>query len=317
MEVFELKNSKGVRTGGVFQFLRMLNKEVRCAGDYFPVVVFDNGLSSRRTDLYDDYKKALERAKQDAMVLTPEESDIDYVTQYRKQRNLLSVMLPYFGIPAIKIAGWEGDDLIYILTQLAADSIILTDDKDMLQLLSDTCKVRRPMADELWTLDGFLESNQYESIRDFVIYKALLGDNSDNIPSSCAGVGMGTVNELVKLIKLYLESSGEGFEYPKTDKELKAICEQSGVKYRKAYLNWNKDQYAVNLQLVDLGLVEINARVVESIMANIRNSENLANYFSVIKFLSDLEITEFSPDDLMRETKLKRTYLWRSKDGHA
>ena len=182
-DVFDLKNSKGYRTGGIYQFLRMINKEVRTGGQYFPVVVFDMGLSSRRVNLDPDYKNARERARQDQMVLTPEESERDYVKQYRKQRNLLSVILPYFGIPVIKFPGWEGDDLMYILSKVCAECVILTDDRDMLQLLSKTVTVVRPKAEERVTLDSFLSENGYETIRDFVVYKALLGDNSDNIPS--------------------------------------------------------------------------------------------------------------------------------------
>lgn len=311
-DVFELKNSKGFRTGGIFQFLRMLNKEVREGGQYFPVVVFDMGLADRRTKLDPDYKNARERAKQDQMVLTPEESDIDYVKQYRKQRNLLNVILPYFGIPVLKFPGWEGDDLIYILSKVCEECVILTDDRDMLQLLSEKVTVMRPKAEEYVTLDKFLAENGYTDIHDFVIYKALLGDNSDNIPSAAKGVGKATVNDMVKLVKPYLNMRDA---YPRDPESLKSICQNNGIKYRKAFLNWDLERFDINLQLVDLSLVKVEPRFLDSIKATISNSEQQCSYFKAIKALADLEITDFDLDSLVREVKLRRAYLWKAGDN--
>lgn len=309
-EVFDLKNSKGVRTGGVFQFLRMFTKELRISGESFPVVVFDMGLNKRRVDVDPDYKNARERAIQDNQVLTPEESDLDYVTQYRKQRNILSVILPYMGVPVIKFAGWEGDDLICILSKLSNKCTIITDDRDMLQLLSPTCKVRRPMADELWSLDSFLESNGYSNIYEFVLYKAILGDSSDNIPSSCTGVGRGTTNEMVRLIKHYLGDDNNILSFPRNEVLLKEACNKYNVKYRKAYLNWDLTRFAKNIELVDLTRVVLSSQIIKSILASIRNSETSESYFNAIKVLSALEIRDVSVDEIIREVKLKRKYLW-------
>ena len=303
--VFDLKNSKGVRTGGVFQFLRMLVKEVREITDCFPVVVFDMGLARRRVELDPEYKKATERAMQDAMVLTPEESDIDYVTQYRKQRTLLSIILPSMGIPVIKFAAWEGDDLMYLLSRMAEKSVILTDDRDMLQLLSDKCDVKRPMKEQYYTLASFLEETGYNGVHDFIIQKAIVGDSSDNIKSSVKGVGDGTVGDMVKLIR-----SCRTKDFPTEEQGLRALCESAGVKYRKAYLNWDKNRFMINLQLVNLYLVKAEPEMYESMLATIENSEAQADYFNAVKLLAKLEIKDFSMDDLIAMVKNRRRYLW-------
>ena len=174
-EIFNLKNSKGMRTGGIFGFLRSISAELKHCSDYYPVVTWDSGLSLRRVSADPFYKKANERGI-DNKVLTPEELDNDYITQYRRQRNFVIKLLSYFGIPSLKFKNWEGDDLMFILTKLSKDSLVLTDDRDLLQLLSSTCKVRRPMADELWTLDEFLESMKLEDIYDFILWKVIRGD---------------------------------------------------------------------------------------------------------------------------------------------
>lgn len=304
-DVFALTNSKGDHTGGIFQFLRMLNREVKSCGDYFPVVVFDQGLCKRRTDLDPNYKNATERARQDEMVLTPEEVENDYVTQYRKQRDRLSVILPQFGIPVIKLAGWEGDDLMYILSKISERSIVLTDDRDMLQLLSDTCDVKRPKANEYVTLESFLKTEGYQNTHDFVSCKALQGDDSDNIPGACKGVGEGNTKGLWVLYKYCLENN---VDYPKTEKEVRDICKEIGVKYRSAYLNLDFERYNINLQLVDLNLVRVSPNVLDSIVATVMNSESSISYFNAVRQLSELEITDFSLDELMRSVKLKEPY---------
>lgn len=305
--VFELKNSKGVKTGGIFGFLRMISKEIRGCGESFPIVVFDMGLCQRRVFVDSNYKHAKERANQDKQVLTPEEADNDYVTQYRKQRNLLSVLLPYMGIPAIKFSGWEGDDLICILSKISNKSVIYSDDRDLLQLLSDTCSVRRPIYDEFWTLDGFLTSYGYSNTHEFVVSKALLGDNSDNIPGACDGVGHGTVSDLTKIVLKHLDDPES---YPRTEKDMRKVCESLGVNYRKAFCNWNIERYERNMKLVDLDLVNMDSQIVLSILSTIKNSEYSENYFKAMSFLSNLEVRDFSLDDLIASVRLKRKYLW-------
>lgn len=307
-DIFDLRNSKGYRTGGIFQFLRMLNTEIRSGGQYFPVVVFDMGLCSRRTTLDPNYKNATERARQDAMVLTPEESDQDYVTQYRKQRNVLSILLPYFGIPAIKFPGYEGDDLMYLLTKMAKESVILTDDRDMLQLLAENVSVRRPMADEFWTLDKFLAETGYTDMYDFVVAKALMGDKSDNIPSSCKGVGDVKVKDMIKIVRQY-HKDAENYLTLNTD-ILQKLCEKAGVKYHKNYQNWNIIRFTINLGLVDLSLVPMDQQIIDSIKATISNTEHQSSYFKVIQTLASLEISDLDIDSIIREVNLRKSYLW-------
>ena len=55
-ELWNLKSSKGLRTGGIFGFLRSLNYEFKGV-DYYPVVTWDSGLAKRRTEVYERYKR--------------------------------------------------------------------------------------------------------------------------------------------------------------------------------------------------------------------------------------------------------------------
>lgn len=298
--VFDLKNSKGVRTGGIFGFLRTLNSELKKNPQGYPVVCFDSGLAERRVNADPHYKKADER-NTDLVVLTPEEAEIDYVTQYHKQRNALMDILAYFGVPCLKFVNWEGDDLMYILSKTSDNCRVFTDDRDMLQLLSPTCEVRRPMADELWTLDKFVESRGYDNIEDFVIFKAVIGDGSDNIPGSCKGIGEGSVGEFIRFIKLFMHdmNNWDFTGYPSDEASMKEFCKTNNIKYKKAYLNFNKDRFLINLELVDLNRVEVPNDIFNSIVATVSNCRNQVNYFDAIKILADLEIKEFDVNDFM------------------
>lgn len=298
--VFDLKNSKGVRTGGIFGTLRLINSELRKNPSGYPVVCFDSGLSERRVKTDQFYKKANER-NTDLVVLTPEEADIDYVTQYHEQRNKLIDILTYFGVPCLKFVNWEGDDLIYILSKSSDKCTVLTDDRDMLQLLSESCSVRRPMANENWTIRSFLDSRGYDNINDFIIFKSVIGDGSDNIPGSCKGIGEGSICEFIKFIKNFMISMNNWnfSNYPNTEKDMKDFCTKNNIKYKKAYLNFNKDRFLTNLELVDLNRVEVPDNIFDSIVATISNCRNLVNYFNAIKLLSELEIRDFNVDEFM------------------
>lgn len=293
-QLFELRSPNGERSGGIFQFLRSINSEIKKNGDYFPVVTWDAGLAKRRTNADPYYKHAEERSKEPE-VLTPEQADSDYITQYRKQRNRLIEILSYLGIPSIRVAGWEGDDLICLLTRISTESRILTDDKDMLQLVSEDIEVRRPMADQLITLNEFLQKNDYENIYDFVINKAIIGDASDNIPGCCKGVSGGTSGTLIKILK-NLDYTDELF---KSEDKIREFCKNHNLKFRKAFLNFDEERFETNLELVDLSLVENDSSVIDSIIATIDNSRTSVDYFSAIRNLNILGIKEISADELL------------------
>ena len=308
--LFELRNSKGIGTGGIFGVLRAINRELKKCGNYFPIVCFDDGLSPRRVSADIEYKKSEEKADLNNRILTPEESKIDFITQYRTQRNILVEILKYFGIPCLKFIPWEGDDLISLIVKLSNECVIITDDRDMLQLLSESCKVRRPMADELWTLEDFLKSMDITDIYDFVIIKAILGDNSDNIKSSCRGVGDKTVNGMLPLLKLfYVDGIWNFNKYPKEEKRMKLLCDSIDTKYRKAFLNFSPERFIINMELVDLEKVVFTDEVYNSVISTITNSKAYVDYFKAVSSMSELEIREFSVDELLESVNNRYSNL--------
>jgi DNA polymerase-1 len=259
-EVFELKNSNGVRTGGIFGVLRMLLSEMRLNSGYFPIVCFDEGLSERRVATDPEYKSNRNKPI-DYSVLTPEEIENDYVTQYRKQRNMLIELLMYFGVPCLKLPKVEGDDILYILSKMSDECLVLTDDRDMLQLITEKCRVRRPMNNEMWDLKGFLEDYKIQDVKDFVFIKAISGDGSDNIPSACKGVGKAMAPGLVKIIQnsvgsVSIRDWDDCSSFPTDECGLKPLCERNEVKYKKAYCNFDPKRFRKNYHPLSCHVLE-------------------------------------------------------------
>ena len=60
--------STGIKSGGVYGALRMLQAEMKKFSGYFPIVCFDRGLSKRRLELYPDYKCNISRQEADALI---------------------------------------------------------------------------------------------------------------------------------------------------------------------------------------------------------------------------------------------------------
>lgn len=186
----------GVRTGGIFQFLRILTFNLDNLGAY-PIVMFDGGLSKRRLEIHPDYKRSVqkqeERTRYEKGEMTQSEieeyeSSVEYLNTYRFSRSVITDILKKLGIPTMMEYDTEGDDLIAVATKLAKNSIILTDDKDMIQLVSSKVTVKRPMTGQLWD-EKELRSKGYRDGEHYMLTKAIVGDGSDNIPQLCKGVG--------------------------------------------------------------------------------------------------------------------------------
>lgn len=310
--LWEMKNNEGQRTGGVYGTLQTILKESETF-NYFPVVVFDGHLSQRRLDIYPNYKR-----NEDKKILNESVEQLTEMEQlqelqrqeYNTQREMLKVILPAFGIPTIHLTDWEGDDLIYVLSRITRDSIIVSDDKDMIQLIIDEpdlrCRVRRGMRDEFINMQWLKDNNLTTS--EFIARKALIGDPSDNIPSACFQVGEKTA---LGLYKLYMESTKRVEGFPKNEDELSKICKELDIPKRKAYLNFNEDQFLKNVLLMDLSLVE--KEITPTLLTELNNiimtqSEN-TNISIINSALDELNIRTFMPEKLLKTVSDNKIYI--------
>jgi DNA polymerase-1 len=177
-------NSDGVHIGGLGGFLRSLGALIKRIQPTSVYVVFDGtSSSSNRKNLVPEYKS--ERNTQritnwEIFDNLDEEHDskIDQIIrliQYLKQ-------LP---VKTIAIDKTEADDIIAVLSKHLVDKynsnvFIVSSDKDFVQLINDRVIVYRPIEKEYYTSQTVLEKFDVLA-ENFILYKTLLGDNSDKI----------------------------------------------------------------------------------------------------------------------------------------
>lgn len=162
---------------GFFNTLLMLVREYR--PDYL-VVAMDTAAPTFRHQLYEPYKANRDAAPDDLHAQVPR----------------IQAILEAANIPRIGLDGWEADDVIASLTDCATrqgiHSIMVTGDKDLLQLVDEHVSALRPpkKGENRYRLVGPSEVLEEYGIRaDQVIdYLALIGDSSDNVPG-VAGIG--------------------------------------------------------------------------------------------------------------------------------
>ncbi len=160
--------------------------------DYF-VVAMDSHSPTFRSVMYPEYKANRAAAPEDLHAQVPR----------------IKATLEKLNIPYIAKDGFEADDLIATLaknaTRLEIDTIMVTGDKDLLQLVNDHVFALRPVKEaEGYRLFGEKEVAESFGIKpsQIVDYLSLLGDSSDNVPG-VRGIGeKGAVKLLTEYVTL-------------------------------------------------------------------------------------------------------------------
>lgn len=177
--VAPLTTKGGLHTNALFGFTKMLLKLIRDKKDEKLVVVFDAGKTTFRNELYDKYKANRSEAPQEL---------IEQFPYFRKIAKAL-------GLCVLELPGYEADDVIATLVDKVKDPVIVSGDKDLMQLVGNGTYIIDPMKDK--------EIREAEVIEKFgvppdkvVEVLALMGDSSDNIPG-VKGIGPKTASDLV------------------------------------------------------------------------------------------------------------------------
>jgi len=178
-----LSTSTGVPTNAVIGFARMLGKLLRNENPSHIAIAFDAKEKTFRHQIYDLYK-----ANRDA---PPE----DLVPQFDLIQRLVQAM----GITMVKIPGYEADDIIATMAKDATNqgfhSVVVSADKDLMQMLSPNVSIIDPMKDIHVDLDRV--KDKFGVAPEYVIdVLALAGDSSDNVPGVYK-VGVKTAAKLV------------------------------------------------------------------------------------------------------------------------
>jgi len=182
-----LTNSAGLHTNALFGFTTMLLKLLEEEKPTHVLVAFDAGKVTFRHEGYSEYKGG--RAK------TPSELS--------EQFPVLKDLIRSFGIAQFELSGYEADDIIGTWTRAAdeqnVEAIVVTGDKDMLQLASDKVTIavtRKGVSDvDLYSPEAIKERYGLVPMQ-IIDLKGLMGDTSDNIPG-VPGIGEKTALKLL------------------------------------------------------------------------------------------------------------------------
>lgn len=188
-----LATKDGKPTGGSFGFIKSLRSTVGAFSEIRRcVVVFDGGHSKRRKSLYEGYKNRKSSTEVDP-------DGLSYSQKFRMQLNYLKFVLPRLGVKVVLLPNREGDDVVGLLAKSLDDAlkIVVSDDRDMYQLIDEDVHVWRPLKEQRVSLMNFEEIAKCRK-EHFLLRKACLGDASDTIPG-IKGVGEKTIDDILSV----------------------------------------------------------------------------------------------------------------------
>jgi DNA polymerase-1 len=179
-----LTNTSGLPTHAVYGFTTILRRILREKNPGYLAVAFDTRGPVFRHKLYPDYKANRPPMPDDLVPQVP------YIHKIVDAYNILKM----------DHTDLEADDLIAssakVLVEQGYKVVVVSGDKDLLQLVSDDVSMWDPMSDRL--MDGaFIEKKYGVHVCQLLDFFALTGDSADNIPG-VPGVGPKTAQKLLK-----------------------------------------------------------------------------------------------------------------------
>jgi DNA polymerase-1 len=254
-----LSNSQGVPTNAVFGVTRMLLKLLDDARPTHLAVVMDPPGKNFRHEIYPAYKANRPPAPEDLKVQFP----------------LVHRAIEALALPLVMREGYEADDVIATLAERARaqgfDVVVVSADKDLMQLVGDGVEMWDPMRDAHYDPPAVREKWGVgpEQVADLL---ALMGDSSDNIPG-VSGVGPKTAAKLLA-------------EHGDLDSVLAAAAGMKKSKLRERLIE-QVDQARLSRRLVELcRQVELGAALddLAGLRLGVPDSERLDAFLEEMEF---------------------------------
>jgi DNA polymerase-1 len=247
----------------VYIFNNMLRKLLASYSPEYIAAVFESGQQTFRSEQFADYKANRTEMPQDLG------DQIPWV------RRLLEAQR----IPILEYPGFEADDVIGTIARRAeeageADVVIVSSDKDMLQLVSDRVSMLNPMKDDTWYDPG--KAAEFmgvppEAIPDLL---ALKGDSVDNIPGA-PGIGDKGAKDIVN-------------RFGNVEAAIDRAAEVERKTYRESLVN-HRDQILLSKKLAT---IDTNAPI-EWCLSSVRAQEpeitRLREIYRELEFFSQLK----------------------------
>ncbi|MCY3027225.1 DNA polymerase I [Aerococcus sp. JJEM-2022a] len=259
------KNNKGLHTNALYAFHLMLTHVLEKEKPSHALVAWDAGKTTFRTAYYPEYKGGRDK--------TPQE--------FVEQMPYFNKLLDAFGIAHYELANYEADDIIGTLSQKGAqagmDVVIISGDKDLIQLARDQVRVdinRKGVTNIDSYTPQSIQADQGISPEQLIDVKGLMGDNSDNYPG-VTGIGEKTALKLIQ-------------EFGSME-EVYANIDQVSGKKRKENLVKDKDQAFLSKKLARI----ILDAPVEKSLADLKcqgiQAQDLVNFYREMNFKQFME----------------------------
>ena len=179
-----LSTSKGFPTNALYGFINMLQKVVKDEKPDYLAVTFDSKEKTFRHEMYADYKANREAPPEDLA----------------KQFPYFEPLVHAFNIHSVRVPGYEADDIMGTLAKKGAQEglqvVIVSGDKDMMQLIGPDIRMLDTMKNKWFDIEGVEEKFGVPPDR-VIEVMGLMGDSSDHIPG-VKGVGPKTATELIR-----------------------------------------------------------------------------------------------------------------------
>lgn len=268
-----LNNDKGVYTNAVYGFTTMLLRILEEEKPTHMLVAFDAGKTTFRHKTYKEYKGGRQK--------TPPELS--------EQFPIVRELLDAFHIPHYELDQYEADDIIGTLSKVTDTAdwevTVISGDKDLLQLVSDNVTVhvtRKGISEVDKYTPQYLHEKMGITPDQIIDLKALMGDNSDNIPG-VPGVGEKTALKLLK-------------EYPTLEEVYENIDSLGGKKLKENLTNY-KDEAFMSKELVTINRESPIEVKIDEITYNGYEENKVTKVFKELGFNSLLNKISGSIDE--------------------
>ncbi len=286
--VNNFSNSEGLHTNAIYGFLTMMFKYIDEEKPDHIAVAFDVKKPTFRHEMFKEYKGTRK----------------PMLPELKEQVPVMKQVLRAMNITTVEMPGFEADDVLGTLSKIGEengfDVSVISGDRDLLQLATSKVKICIPKTSKgVTTTSYYYDKDVLEEYKvtpiEFIDYKALLGDTSDNIP----GVpGIGKVGAS-KIISEYhsIENAYEHVDEIKNNKSRTSLKEN----YDQAVLSKELATINTSVELeIKLSDCEINDLYNEKSYEIIRKLEfkSMYNRFQGIDIYKDSEIKITEVKDL-------------------
>jgi DNA polymerase-1 len=253
-----LSTSQGFPTNAIYGFINTLRKIVEQEKPHYLGIVFDTGKPTIRHQMFKAYKAHRKPMPEDLIPQVP----------------VLKKVIQAMNIPLFEYENYEADDVLGSLAQKAEKkkipAVIVTTDKDLLQVVDDSTTVFNP-AKEIYLDEAKVKEVFGVAPSQVIDVLSLWGDPSDNVPG-VPGIGEKTSKQLIG-------------QFGSLDNLLGRLSEVKNPRLREK-IDQNREQLEVSRQLVT---IERNLDVpfnLDDFVLSSPNTGELAALFQELEFTS-------------------------------